>query len=310
MPLVDLYDDPAGAASALPLKSCDICIVGTGPAGATIAAELARSPLNVTILESGSFERREDADRLNDIESVGRRRVTDQFKVRNRIVGGSSYTWGGRVAPFDEIDFEKREWVPGSGWPLAREELAPYLSRSAEHLGLALGQDFSDERLWEIAPAARMENPPDPALLRPFYWQFSRDPQESYPYEYRRFGRGFVERLGPRQTLVTGATVTRVEPTADGSAVRAVVFAAPDGTTHELTADTVVCSVTGSTSIPVTYAASRYGSGIRAGNSPVPMPGSSTRPPRQPSFWTPAQIALMMNSGVKCAYWVQRASDA
>jgi hypothetical protein len=49
-------------------------------------------------------------------------------------------------------------------------------------------------------------------------------------------------------------------------------------------------------------------SGISAGNSPVPMPGSSAR--RASRAFRPDQIARTMNSGVKWAYWVQRASEA
>ena len=51
-------------------------------------------------------------------------------------------------------------------------------------------------------------------------------------------------------------------------------------------------------------------SGINAGNRPLPMPGSSTRPPRKPSRSTAVQTARTMYSGVKWAYWVQRASEA
>ena len=69
-------------------------------------------------------------------------------------------------------------------------------------------------------------------------------------------------------------------------------------------------AVTGSSSMPVTCETSRRPSGISAGNNPVPMPGSRTRPPRQPRRRKPAQIVRTINSGVKCAYWVQRASEA
>ncbi len=41
---------------------------------------------------------------------------TDNYRVR--AIGGTSRIWGGRAIPFDPIDFEKRDWVPGSGWPL------------------------------------------------------------------------------------------------------------------------------------------------------------------------------------------------
>ena len=245
MRVVDLYAETADAMTSAARGPCDVCIIGTGPAGATIAAELADGPLRVTILESGSFARRDDADRLNDIENVGRARVADQYGVRNRVVGGSSHTWAGRVAPFDEIDYESRPWVTMSGWPIDHDDLAPYLSRSARYLGLALGEDFSDERFWELARSAKLDILPNPALLRPFYWQFAHDPRETWSFEPMRFGRHLVDGLGPRQTLVTGATVLRVEPTRDGAAVRAVHFAAPDGTVHELEAATVVLATGG-----------------------------------------------------------------
>jgi len=86
---------------------------------------------------------------------------------------------------------------------------------------------------------------PDPALLLPFYWQFSRDPKERYRFEMMRFGRHVVDHLGPQQTLITGATALRVELTADGSAVRAVAFAAPDGTVHEIETSAVVLATGG-----------------------------------------------------------------
>jgi choline dehydrogenase-like flavoprotein/nucleoside-diphosphate-sugar epimerase len=231
MPLIDLRVRSASGVHS-PLRRSDVCIIGSGPAGATIAAELAATGLAVTILESGDFSRRADVDELSEIDSVGATRHEDQWAVRNRIVGGSSHTWGGRSAPFDEIDFERRSWVPGSGWPYGHDELAPYLERSAVHLGLAVGDGFSDERFWELARQARLPVTPDPALIRPFYWQFSRDPNETYPFEYRRFGRDIVARLGAEQTLVTGANVVRIETIDSGAAVRSVVFTDPQGQRH------------------------------------------------------------------------------
>jgi choline dehydrogenase-like flavoprotein len=240
VPLIDLWKRVEASADASALASCDVCIIGTGPAGSTIASELASTGLRVTILESGDFERRPEVDELLEVESVGAAREADQWSVRNRIVGGSSHTWGGRSAPFDEIDYERRSWVPDSGWPYGAAQIAPYLQRAAHHLGLALGDGFSDERFWSLARQARLPIPPDPALILPFYWQFSRDPHESYPFEYRRFGRDILARLTDHQTLVTGANVIRIDPIPSGSAVRAVTFAGPDGRRYELGARVVV----------------------------------------------------------------------
>jgi choline dehydrogenase-like flavoprotein len=191
-------------------------------------------------LESGGFERRTEADRLDDIENVGRRRHEDQWSVRNRIVGGSSHTWGGRCAPFDALDFVERPWVPWSGWPIGPDDLAPYLHRSAAHLGLAVGDGFSGDLFWGIAGREPPTSDPDPAWLLPFFWQFSRDTAETHPYEYMRFGRHLTDGLGPNSVLVTGATVLRVHPVASGRAVQAVEYAAPDGIRHSVTAPAVV----------------------------------------------------------------------
>src|ERR1700722_16545489 len=130
MPIVDLSDIPGGERI-----EADVCIIGSGPAGSTIPRELDGSHLNVVLVENGGRQRQADVDALNEIESIGWARVADQWLVRNRVLGGSSTTWTGRCAPFDEIDYEAREWVPYSGWPLRADELTPFLIRSAPYLG-------------------------------------------------------------------------------------------------------------------------------------------------------------------------------
>ena len=117
----------------------DICIVGSGPAGLAIASELAGSNARVVILESGGLREDEAADALNEFESVGQPRVATGWKTCNRIFGGTSHTWSGRCAEFDDIDYAHRDWVPHSGWDLGRADLAPFIRRAARHLGLESG---------------------------------------------------------------------------------------------------------------------------------------------------------------------------
>lgn len=69
MPVIDSSAFTGSDALPGPLQ-CDVCIIGTGPAGSTIARELSGTTLRVTILESGGVERQEEADALNEIESV------------------------------------------------------------------------------------------------------------------------------------------------------------------------------------------------------------------------------------------------
>lgn len=218
----------------------DICIIGTGPAGSTIARELAETKRRVVILESGGLERQPQVDSLNEIESIGWPRELDNWHFRNRIVGGSSHTWNGRSAPFDEIDFEKRPWVPYSGWPFELQSITPYLDRSASYVGLAVGSEYNGAPFWDAVGRKVPKRFRDP-LLVPMFWQFSADDYNRY--DYMRFGPQLINRLNRLSrdvTLVTNATVRRINPVISGAAVESVEFVTLDGRKLTLTVPTVV----------------------------------------------------------------------
>src|ERR1700758_5311709 len=100
MSIEDLRALPPGTA-----LNADVCIVGAGPAGITLATELTDTGATVVLLESGGRERDAWTESMNEIVSVGARRVLDQGEVRNRVLGGTSDTWTGRLASLDEMDF-------------------------------------------------------------------------------------------------------------------------------------------------------------------------------------------------------------
>ena len=41
-----------------------------------------------------------------------------------------------RYVPLDEIDFERRGWVPESGWPFSRREIQPFYERAQQVCGI------------------------------------------------------------------------------------------------------------------------------------------------------------------------------
>ncbi len=216
----------------------DICIVGTGPAGATLMRELAGTSLRVLVVESGETDARSFADSLNEIESIGRPRTLDQTIVRNRILGGTSLLWTGRCAYLDEIDYQERAWVPHSGWPIGPADMAPYFARSVEHLGLGLGADYSHEGFWELTGRARPASRLDPKLLRPFFWQFSRF---RGPQEPMRFGpRLLSERNAPNLRVLTGATAVHINTNEAASALRSLEVAAHDDRRWTVKAEKIV----------------------------------------------------------------------
>jgi len=106
----------------------DLCVIGAGPAGITVAAELATSGLRVAVLESGKLRRTAHADALMRVESEG---INIKEYSRERVLGGASTTWAGLSSPFDSADFAHRPWLRHSGWPIDRATLLPYYAAAS-----------------------------------------------------------------------------------------------------------------------------------------------------------------------------------
>src|SRR5688572_9549822 len=107
----------------------DICIVGAGAAGISLAMEWINTPYKVILLEGGGFELDKRMQDLYRGKSIGQRYYPLQSS-RLHYFGGTSGHWAGFCSPFDPIDFEKRDWVPNSGWPIQLSDLNPYYKRS------------------------------------------------------------------------------------------------------------------------------------------------------------------------------------
>jgi glycine/D-amino acid oxidase-like deaminating enzyme len=104
-------------------RDIDVCIVGGGAAGLTLADALTGSGLTVLVLEAGGLKQTpaaQDAYRGEVVDPASHPWL-EHFRVR--AIGGASRAWGGRCLPFDPIDFEQRDWVPGPGWPIGLQSL-------------------------------------------------------------------------------------------------------------------------------------------------------------------------------------------
>jgi choline dehydrogenase-like flavoprotein len=125
--IVDGRSVPGGT-----IVETDLCIIGAGAAGITLAREFRDSPLHVVLLESGGMHFDMKTQELYEGRSVGDP-FSDTMADRLRYFGGTTNHWGGWCLPLDAIDFEARgEGFPYHGWPFTRAHLDPWYARAQE----------------------------------------------------------------------------------------------------------------------------------------------------------------------------------
>lgn len=122
--LVDARTIPDGSSLEV-----DLCIIGAGPAGITVARELSGGGQRVALLESGPLRPEPSTEALSRGEVTGRGYFPLET-TRRRCLGGTSELWAGECRPLAAEDLERHSWLDGSGWPFALDALAPYYERA------------------------------------------------------------------------------------------------------------------------------------------------------------------------------------
>jgi choline dehydrogenase-like flavoprotein len=129
-----------------------VCVVGAGPVGLAFALEAADAGLRVLLLDAGG----EDAGRRD--KPMGRRRndsIVDpdrhapELQTTRVGLGGSSWMWGGRCVTYESVDFEQRDFVPGSDWPIGFPAIEPWRVKAQEYLDCGGGGFSSANPGWE-----------------------------------------------------------------------------------------------------------------------------------------------------------------
>jgi len=197
---------------------CDLCIIGAGAAGITLALQFAGSNTRVILLEAGGRQVEADTQALYKGSNIGH----PYYKLedaRLRAFGGSTGHWGGACWPLEPGDFAVRHWVQSSGWPVGRAELDPYY-----------------EKAQQICQAG-------PFNYDPHYWQehetpapllFTEGDIETRFYHNSpptRFGSVYRDDLARARnvTAILHANVTHLQLAEDGRALRQVDVASLEG---------------------------------------------------------------------------------
>lgn len=195
----------------------DLCIIGAGAAGITLARRLRGHGHRICLIESGGFEESQPVQDLYKGRLAGLPYV-DLDMARLRFFGGTTNHWEGMCVPLMAMDFDRRSAVPLSGWPISYTDVARYYVEAQEACQLGpLRYDLSD---W-LAAKWRL-----PELNRVHSRVFQYGPPV-------RFGTAYRQELVDADdvTILLHANVTEIMVDDSGEAVGGLRLATLDGKT-------------------------------------------------------------------------------
>jgi choline dehydrogenase-like flavoprotein len=204
----------------------DLCIIGGGAAGVSIALEWIGSNRKVILLEGGGFNVEAQMQALYQGKSLDRPYYPLQ-SVALHYFGGTTGHWAGFCSPFDAIDFEERSWVPHSGWPFNRAHLTPYYDRAATFLELE-SPNFDVAALEKQDPEVK-RLPLEESVFFHKVWRFSSP---------TRVGTVYRDPIvnAPNVHLYTYAKAVELVPNAAVTAIDSVRAKTIDGKEHRVRA--------------------------------------------------------------------------
>jgi choline dehydrogenase-like flavoprotein len=204
----------------------DICIVGAGAAGISMALEWNHTPYKVILLEGGGFAYDPKIQDLYAGKTTGQK-YYPLMSSRLHYFGGTTGHWAGFCSTFDAIDFEKRSWVEHSGWPITRADLDPYYERA--HKKLELGPYDYSLAYWQKKDPALVPLIEQDSVIWNKIWQFSPP---------TRFGEKYREEIVKSRNihLYTYANVVNILSNEEGTAIREMVVKNLEGKQHRVRA--------------------------------------------------------------------------
>ncbi len=203
----------------------DICIIGGGAAGITLALQFAETrKLGIVLLEAGGEQPEAESQQLYAVDNEGELPISG-MSSRLRLFGGTTNHWDGRCAPLDESDFQPREWVPYSGWPITRRDLDEHYRHALQIC--ELGQPASQADILKALNTPQMRL--DPQKLSPQLWRMSSP---------TRFGAryGSLLKVQPHINVLLHANVVDIGLRDDGGLVNQVTVVTPERRRHVVTA--------------------------------------------------------------------------
>jgi hypothetical protein len=142
----------------------DIAIVGSGPAGIVLALELEKFGYSIAIIESGLLTFKSSIQRLGDAAKFDPNFHASMSECTRLQLGGTSNIWGGRCVPYDPVDFDQRNYIADSIWPIGYEEISRYFQKACNYFFCG-DSKFNIHNIPYIQQTSIIPNLPDGEVL-------------------------------------------------------------------------------------------------------------------------------------------------
>lgn len=228
------------------LLEAKVIIAGGGMAGLLLARQLGDAGIDVLVLESGGQAQDSRvqslyAGRMTLGGPGNSQRTMDEYLISSRVrcLGGSGNVWGGKCAPLDPLDFERRDWIPHSGWPVTRASMQPFYDRACDLLELphftvdaqamtGMPEPLFGDRSSRFAPRPRS------------YTRCSGAVTNSTYHDYKLAAANHE-----RVRICLKANLTRIRMSEDGQRVASLEVRCLNGRSHRARANTYILAMGG-----------------------------------------------------------------
>jgi choline dehydrogenase-like flavoprotein len=210
----------------------DLCVIGAGAAGISIALALRGQSIQVCLVEAGGFGIEPGSQGLMTGDNVG----FPYFRldeVRTTGFGGTTSVWAGACRPLDSVDLEPRDWVPYSGWPIGRAELDPFYVRAQKICQIGPYAYAADD--WDADRIGRLP--------------LAEDQVETHVFQVSstRFGHAYRHEIlgAPNITTLLHAHAVEIETNADGTCATGVRLSTLEGKSGRVQARAFILAMGG-----------------------------------------------------------------
>lgn len=220
-----------------------VVVIGSGIAGAEIATYLARHGRDVILIESGRKQFDPAIQKLNDVIFTGKRHrelnpnsyyhqyLPPELRGVSRVrqFGGTSNVWTGKWKYLQPSDFEPRDWIPNSGWPIDFTDVLEHYRSAAKDYGFG---DLEAEAMRPEIVKFRAKIAENGLKMSSFYWE------ETPTRTAIRFGDEM--RRSDNMKVILGITATELKLDASCQRVTEVVCRSLEGKELIVEGETVI----------------------------------------------------------------------